>query len=178
MPSRSPEILKFNIENSAGRPLLNSNHPSYEGDWNQTMYAGNEYHLIVEAKIATVETDYIQVDLTNDRDDLTLYYFPRNETAWTDSPHITIVPEGEDSDGPQLLRMDGDYLVNPFTDEFYLIFLSVSIGELLDCKALHLQSFRLLIWMETTSARLSVQPLKSHNGTTRTESDLMSAQML
>ena len=43
-----------------------------------------------------------------------LYYYPRNETAWTDSPHITIVPEGEDSDGPQLLRMDGDYLINPF----------------------------------------------------------------
>ena len=122
MPSRSPEILKFNIENSAGRPLLNSNHPSYEGDWNQTMYAGNEYHLIVEAEDRNGwrDIDYIQVDLTNDRDDLTLYYFPRNETAWTDSPHITIVPEGEDSDGPQLLRMDGDYLVNPFTDEFYL----------------------------------------------------------
>ena len=122
MPSRSPEILKFNIENSAGRPLLNSNHPSYEGDWNQTMYAGNEYHLIVEAEDRNGwrDIDYIQVDLTNDRDDLTLYYFPRNETAWTDSPHITIVPEGENSDGPQLLRMDGDYLVNPFTDEFYL----------------------------------------------------------
>ena len=122
MPSKSPEILKFNIENSAGRPLLNSNHPSYEGDWNQTMYAGNEYHLIVEAEDRNGwrDIDYIQVDLTNDRDDLTLYYFPRNETAWTDSPHITIVPDGEDSDGPQLLRMDGDYLVNPFTDEFYL----------------------------------------------------------
>ena len=122
MPSKSPEILKFNIENSVGRPLLNSNHPSYEGDWNQTMYAGNEYHIIVEAEDRNGwrDIDYIQVDLTNDRDDLTLYYFPRNETAWTDSPHITIVPEGEDSDGPQLLRMDGDYLVNPFTDEFYL----------------------------------------------------------
>ena len=122
MPSRSPEILKFNIENSAGRPLLNSNHPSYEGDWNQTMYAGNEYHLIVEAEDRNGwrDLDYIKIELTNDRDDLTVYYFPRNETAWTDSPHITIVPEGEDSDGPQLLRMDGDYLVNPFTDEFYL----------------------------------------------------------
>ena len=56
----------------------------------------------------------------NDRDDLTLYYFPRNETAWTDSPHITIVEESADSDGPQLLRMDGEALINPFTDEFYL----------------------------------------------------------
>ena len=122
MPSRSPEILKFNIENSAGRPLLNSNHPSYEGDWNQTMYAGNEYHIIVEAEDRNGwrDIDYIQVELTNDRDDLTLYYFPRNETAWTESPHITIVPKGEDSDGPQLLRMDGDSLINPFTDEFYL----------------------------------------------------------
>ena len=122
MPSKSPEILEFNIENSAGRPLLNSNHPSYEGDWNQTMYAGNEYHLIVEAEDRNGwrDIDYIQIDLTNDRDDLTLYYFPRNGTAWTESPHITIVPDGEDSDGPQLLRMDGDYLINPFTDEFYL----------------------------------------------------------
>ena len=80
------------------------------------------YHLIVEAEDRNGwrDIDYIQIDLTNDRDDLTLYYFPRNGTAWTESPHITIVPDGEDSDGPQLLRMDGDYLVNPFTDEFYL----------------------------------------------------------
>ncbi|MGB2037408.1 MAG: hypothetical protein ACPHX8_02995 [Candidatus Poseidoniaceae archaeon] len=122
MPSKSPEILSFAIENSAGRPLLNSNHPSYEGDWNQTMYAGNEYHLIVNAEDRNGWRDisYIRVDLTNDRDDLTLYYFPRNETAWTDSPHITIVEEGADSDGPQLLRMDGEALINPFTDEFYL----------------------------------------------------------
>ncbi len=122
MPSKSPEILSFAIENSAGRPLLNSNHPSYEGDWNQTMYAGNEYHLIVNAEDRNGWRDisYIRVDLTNDRDDLTLYYFPRNETAWTDSPHITIVEESADSDGPQLLRMDGEALINPFTDEFYL----------------------------------------------------------
>ena len=122
MPSKAPEILSFAIENSAGRPLLNSNHPSYEGDWNQTMYAGNEYHLIVNAEDRNGWRDisYIRVDLTNDRDDLTLYYFPRNQTAWTDSPHITIVEESADSDGPQLLRMDGESLINPFTDEFYL----------------------------------------------------------
>ena len=62
------------------------------------MYAGNEYHLIVEAEDRNGwrDLDYIKIELTNDRDDLTVYYFPRNETAWTDSPHITIVPEGED----------------------------------------------------------------------------------
>ena len=122
MPSKSPEVLTVEFENSAGRPLLNSNHPLYDGEWNKTMYAGNEYHLIVDAEDRNGwrDIDYIKVELDVTRTDLDLYYFPRNETAWTDSPYITIVEESENSDGPQLLRMDGGALINPFTDEFYL----------------------------------------------------------
>ena len=122
MPSKSPEVLSVEFENSAGRPLLNSNHPLYDGEWNKTMYAGNEYHLIVDAEDRNGwrDIDYIKVELDVTRTDLDLYYFPRNETAWTDSPYITIVEESENSDGPQLLRMDGGALINPFTDEFYL----------------------------------------------------------
>ena len=122
MASKAPDVTKVGIVNSAGRPLLNNNHPSYEGEWNETMYAGNQYRLIVEAEDRNGwrDLDYIQVNLTTSRDDLTVYYFPRNETAWTDSPHLTILEDGEDSDGPRLLRMDGDYLINPFTNKFYL----------------------------------------------------------
>ena len=80
------------------------------------MYAGNEYHLIVEAgdDNGWRDVDYIRIDLDDSREDMTLWYFPRNETAWTDSEWIDVVAESEDSEGPRLLRMDGGHLVDTF----------------------------------------------------------------
>ena len=43
-----------------------------------------------------------------------------NETAWTSSTDIEIIEAGNGSDGPQVLRMDGGRLIDPFEDEFYL----------------------------------------------------------
>ena len=61
-----------------------------------------------------------RVDLIDSDEDFVVYYYPRNETAWTNSPYLSIIEKGEDSEGPRLLQMDGDYLINPFTDKFYL----------------------------------------------------------
>ena len=49
MSSESPVIRNFFIEDSMGSSFLNSASMQWEGKWNQTMYAGNTYHLLAEA---------------------------------------------------------------------------------------------------------------------------------
>ena len=122
MNSKSPVIRNFFIDDSRDGRFLNSNQPQYDGKWNQTMYAGNQYSLIVEANDDNGWRDvsYFHIDLTDDRDDMNVYYSPRNESAWTDSPWITILEESDISDGPRMLRMDGGALIDPFESTFML----------------------------------------------------------
>ena len=122
MNSKSPVIRNFFIDDSQDGRFLNSNQPQYDGKWNQTMYAGNQYSLIVEANDYNGwrDVDYFHLDLADNRDDMNVYYSPRNETAWSDSPWITILEESEISDGPRMLRMDGGALIDPFEADFML----------------------------------------------------------
>ena len=122
MSSKSPVIRNFFIDDSRDGRFLNSNQPQYDGKWNQTMYAGNQYSLVVEANDDNGWRDvsYFHVDLADDRDDMNVYYYPRNGTAWTDSPWITILEESDISDGPRMLRMDGGALIDPFEADFML----------------------------------------------------------
>ena len=122
MDAKTPNIRNFFIEDSDRNRLHNPSEgaPFYQGPWNMTMYAGNQYHLIVEAtdENGWRDINYFQIDLGPD--DMIVYYSPRNETAWTESTDIEIVEAGNGSDGPQVLRMDGGRLIDPFEDEFYL----------------------------------------------------------
>ena len=122
MDAKTPNIRNFFIENSDGERLHNPNEgaPFYQGPWNMSMYAGNEYHLIVEAtdENGWRDINYFEIDLGPE--DMVVYYSPRNETAWSDSSDIEIITASNDSDGPQVLRMDGGRLVDAFEDEFYL----------------------------------------------------------
>ena len=122
MDAKTPNIRNFFIEDSYGDRLHNPNEgaPLYMGPWNMTMFAGNEYHLIVEAtdENGWRDINYFEIDLGPE--DMVVYYSPRNETAWTDSDDIQIIEASNDSDGPQVLRMDGGRLIDPFEDEFYL----------------------------------------------------------
>ena len=122
MSSKNPVIRNFFIDDLSGNRFINSNQQQWQGDWNQTMYAGNEYHLIVEAgdDNGWRDVDYIRIDLDDSREDMTLWYFPRNETAWTNSQWIDIIAEDDDNEGPRLLRMDGGHLVDTFESNFYL----------------------------------------------------------
>jgi len=122
MNSKSPVIRNFFVDDSTDGRFLNSNQPQYDGKWNQTMYAGNQYSLIVEANDDNGwrDVNYFHIDLTDDRDDMNVYYYPRNETAWTDSPWITILEESDISEGPRMLRMDGGALIDPFEADFML----------------------------------------------------------
>ena len=122
MDAKTPNIRNFFIEDSDNNRLHNPSEgaPFYQGPWNMTMYAGNQYHLIVEAtdENGWRDINYFQIDLGPE--DMVVYYSPRNETAWTDSTDIEIIEAGNDSEGPQVLRMDGGRLIDPFEDEFYL----------------------------------------------------------
>ena len=122
MDAKTPNIRNFFIENSDGERLHNPNEgaPFYQGPWNMTMYAGNEYHLIVEAtdENGWRDINYFEIDLGPEN--MIVYYSPRNETAWTESSNIEIVNISNNSEGPQVLRMDGGRLIDPFEDEFYL----------------------------------------------------------
>ena len=122
MNSKAPVIRNFFIDDSQESRFLKSNQQQYNGKWNHTMYAGNEYHLIVEATDDNGwrDVDYFRIDLADDRTDMTVYYSPRNDTAWTNSPYIEILLEDGDFDGPQVLRMNGNVLIDPFESDFYL----------------------------------------------------------
>ncbi|MEC8398232.1 MAG: hypothetical protein VXZ34_01465, partial [Candidatus Thermoplasmatota archaeon] len=120
MSSKTPVIRNFFIEDSKGSGFLNSNELQWDGTWNQTMYAGNTYHLVLEASDDNGwrDVDFFQVNLDKTADDMTVWYFPRNQTAWTDSPHIEIV---EDEDvAPSMLTMDGTALIDPFESDYIL----------------------------------------------------------
>ena len=126
MDAKTPNIRNFFIEDSDRNRLRNINEglPFYQGPFNQTMYAGKEYHLIVEATDPNGWRDinWFEINLASNtqRDDLYVYYSPRNDTAWTDSDDIEIIEASNDSDGPKVVRMDGGRLIDPFEDEFYL----------------------------------------------------------
>ena len=120
MSSRMPEVLNFHIEDSSGTRMLNSGDPGYEGDQNRTIFAGNEYSLIVEASELNGyrDLDFFKINLDgSNAEEMVLYYSPRNETAWTDSEFVSIITDGE---GPRMLRMDGGAIIDPFESEFYL----------------------------------------------------------
>ncbi|MGB1098619.1 MAG: hypothetical protein ACPG34_05000 [Poseidonia sp.] len=120
MSSKTPVIRNFFIEDSKGSSFLNSNELQWDGTWNQTMYAGNTYHLILEASDDNGwrDVDFFQVNLDKTADDMTVWYFPRNQTAWTDSPHIDIVYDEDVA--PTMLTMDNTALIDPFESDFIL----------------------------------------------------------
>ena len=122
MDAKTPNIRNFFVEDNDGNRLHNPSEgaPFYQGPWNMTMYAGKEYHLIVEAtdENGWRDINYFEIDLGPEN--MVVYYSPRNETAWSDSEAIEIIPASNTSDGPQVLRMDGGRLIDPFEDEFYL----------------------------------------------------------
>ena len=120
MSSKSPVIRNFFIEDSKGNPFLNSNELQWDGTWNQTMYAGNTYHLLLEASDDNGwrDVDFFQINLDKTGDDMTIWYFPRNQTAWTDSPYLNIVYDGDVA--PSMLTMDNTDLIDPFESDFIL----------------------------------------------------------
>ena len=121
MDSETPVISNVFIENSAGERFLRSTDPGYKGLQNKTIYAGNTYHIIVEAQDGNGwrDLDTIRVNLDGSPgEEMLIVYYPRNGTTWTESPFLSIVEE--DDLMPGLKRMDGGALIDPFEEFFYL----------------------------------------------------------
>ena len=121
MSSSTPVINNVYIEDAEGLRFLRSTDPGYQGLQNKTVYAGNTYHVIVEAQDSNGwrDLDTIRVNLDGaSSEDMVVTYHPRNGTAWTTSPYLTVVDNDELS--PSLRRMDGGAIVDPFENTFYL----------------------------------------------------------
>lgn len=114
MGSRQAGIESFKIRDSAGNEFDNIN---------KRMYAGNVYNLIVEGKDDNGwrDIDYFEIDLNpSTTEDMILYYYPRTDTAYTDSQWVEIIPASNESDGTQMLRRNGQSLIDPFETHFML----------------------------------------------------------
>jgi hypothetical protein len=121
MSSSTPVINNVYLEDADGLRFLRSTDPGYLGLQNKTVFAGNTYHVIVEAQDGNGwrDLDTIRVNLDGaSSEDMVVTYHPRNGTAWTTSPYLTIVDDDELS--PSLRRMDGGAIVDPFENNFYL----------------------------------------------------------
>ena len=122
-----PSIKNLFIEDSEGERFINNlpvNPPQGVGTWNQTMFAGNEYHLIVEAEDQNgwKDVEFIMVDIAPAESsyDSEIWYFPRNDTAWTNSPFITLQTNPDGSSKAKIRNQNGNVLIDPFESEFYL----------------------------------------------------------
>ena len=87
-----PTIKSLNIEDSYGVKMLSdipTNAPDGVGVWNQTMFAGNEYNIVLDAEDGNGWKDIEMVEIVlapqETNYDSTIIYYPRNQTAWTNS---------------------------------------------------------------------------------------------
>ncbi|MEC7178786.1 MAG: hypothetical protein VXW28_05795, partial [Candidatus Thermoplasmatota archaeon] len=126
MPSQSPTITSFGYQDSSGEYFLD-NIPSLPplgiGSWNRTMFAGNVYHLILEGQDGNGwrDVEYVEIDLgimDSGYSGSKIMYYPRNNTAWTDSTFYSIVTDDEGNSMATIRTLDGNLLFDPFTSEF------------------------------------------------------------
>ena len=114
MGTRNPGIENFKIEDSNGNEFDTSN---------KTMYAGNEYHLIIEGRDENGWRDvqWFEINLNPGvSNDMILKYWPRNNTVSTDSLWIEVIEASNESDGTKMVRRNGNTLIDPFETEFKL----------------------------------------------------------
>ena len=122
-----PSIKNLFIEDSSRERFISNlpvNPPQGIGSWNQTIFAGNEYHLIIEAEDQNgwKDVEYVMVELAPEEDnfDSKVWFFPRNNTAWTASPFITISTNPDGSSKAKIRNEDGNVLLDPFESEFFI----------------------------------------------------------
>ena len=135
MPSQNPSITSFKYRDSSGEYFLDSipNLPPLGiGSWNKTMFAGNVYHLVLQGQDGNGwrDIDYVEIDLGIDAQGYSgtkIIYYPRNNTAWTDSTFYTIANDDEGQSMATIRTLDGNLLFDPFTSEF-IIDIPITMG--------------------------------------------------
>ena len=114
MGSRNPGIESFKIRDAFGNEFDTST---------KTMFAGNEYHLIVEGRDDNGWRDIssFEIDLNPGvPDDMVLTYYPRTHTVESNSMWIEVIEASNESNGTKMVRRNGQSLIDPFETEFML----------------------------------------------------------
>ena len=114
MASVQASVTSFRIQDGYGTELTSAN---------TTMYGGNVYHLRVRGSDGNGWGDLAQVRINLNpivSGDMVINYWPANDTAWTDSDWITILDYETDGVGPEMRRLDGGVLIDPFETDFVL----------------------------------------------------------
>ena len=127
MVGESPTIKSLNIENSFGERMLSSipaNAPDGVGVWNQTMFAGNEYNIIIDAADGNgwKDVDYVELTLAPQESnyDSTIIYYPRNQTTVTESDIFVINTDSSGDSKATIRNVDGNVLIDPFEEDFVI----------------------------------------------------------
>ena len=122
-----PTIKSLNIEDSNGVRMLSNipaNAPDGVGIWNQTMFAGNQYNLIVEAEDGNgwKDVEMLEIVLAPEETnyDSTIIYYPRNQTALTTSDLFSIAVDSSGDSLATIRTLDGNVLIDPFEPEFII----------------------------------------------------------
>ena len=122
-----PTIKSLNIENADGVRMLSSipsNAPDGVGVWNQTMFAGNQYDIIIEAEDGNgwKDVEYVEIVLAPQETnyDSKILYYPRNQTAWTMSDMFSIAVDSSGDSEATIRTIDGNVLIDPFEPEFII----------------------------------------------------------
>ncbi|MDP6899357.1 MAG: hypothetical protein QGF94_00785 [Candidatus Thalassarchaeaceae archaeon] len=134
MDSRTPYPQALRITDSHGTEL---------NDVNKSMYAGNIYHLLVDARDENGwrDVDYISIALnpsisnpllpTYDPDGaIVLFYSAQNDTAWTEYPngYLEIIDDYENTGlKPEMLTQDGAVLISPF-EQYFTVDIPIRLG--------------------------------------------------
>lgn len=118
MESRQAGIEGMSVEDVHGTEFT---------DFNKSMYAGNIYHLKIDAKDDNGwrDVELVRILMNPNVNDpagrIEVFYSPQNDTAWTDSDHVEII---DDPNGtgikPRMTTRDGNTLISPFVQRFTL----------------------------------------------------------
>ena len=122
-----PTINSLKIEDSFGIGMVEnipSNPPEGVGVWNQTMFAGNEYSIIIDAEDGNGWKDVEVVEVTlapqETNYDSKITYYPRNQTAWTNSNMFSILENSQGESRATIRTLDGNTLLDPFEPNFII----------------------------------------------------------
>ena len=122
-----PTISSLNIENSFGERMIATiptNAPDGVGIWNQTMFAGNEYNIIIDAEDGNgwKDVEYVEITLAPQElnYDSMIIYYPRNQTVWTESNMFDISVDSVGETKATIRTSDGNVLISPFEENFII----------------------------------------------------------
>ena len=120
-----PSITSLYIENTVGERLITppeTNVPDGVGIWNQTMFAGNEYTVVIDAQDGNGwrDIDYVKITLAPQEVNYNseIIYHPRTQTIFSESDIFELVVDSSGDSKATIRTSDGNVLIDPFVESF------------------------------------------------------------